>query len=229
MEEPEARRVRNRGKKANGTPVADAPDSEPDAPSGSRAAGDIIANFKRGVTTLLAEYFDSGDINEVGLSLEESGLPRLYHHFVKRALVLSLDRHDREREMISMLLSALYNDVVPADQMQRGFLEAVDAAEDLKLDSPGAVEMLANFVARATVDDILPPAFLARCRDLITPSRGPELPELIKRAEALLTGRHTAERNLRCWGGGAGLLLDETKAAVQSLLVEYLDSRCGPV
>ena len=37
--------------------------------------------------------------------------PELEHVFVKKAVTLAMDRHDREREMASVLLSSLYGEV----------------------------------------------------------------------------------------------------------------------
>jgi programmed cell death protein 4 len=52
--------------------------------------------------------------------------------------------------------------VIQPDQMQKGFLNVVSAVEDLQIDVPEAPDLVANFVARAVVDDILPPAFVDR-------------------------------------------------------------------
>ena len=37
--------------------------------------------------------------------------PELEHLFVKKAVTLAMDRHNREREMTSVLLSSLYGEV----------------------------------------------------------------------------------------------------------------------
>lgn len=42
---------------------------------------------------------------------QELDHPEFGHYFVKRALTTALDKHDREREMTAVLLSALYNEV----------------------------------------------------------------------------------------------------------------------
>ena len=42
---------------------------------------------------------------------QELDHPEFGHYFVKRALATALDKHDREREMTSVLLSTLYNEV----------------------------------------------------------------------------------------------------------------------
>ena len=63
----------------------------------------------------------------------------------------------RMSEPVSCCLQA----VRPA-QMQKGFQDLVMALDDLSLDVPDAPELLAMFVSRAIVDDILPPAFLTQ-------------------------------------------------------------------
>ena len=42
---------------------------------------------------------------------QELDHPEFGHYFVKRALVTAMDKHAREREMTSVLLSTLYNEV----------------------------------------------------------------------------------------------------------------------
>lgn len=64
--------------------------------------------------------------------------------------------------MAANLLSRLYHEVIQADQMQKGFKSLLVSVEDLKLDVPAAEDDLALFLARAVVDDILPPAFLKK-------------------------------------------------------------------
>ena len=63
------------------------------------------------MASIVEEYFASGDINEVATSLDDLGEKDMLHYFVKKLLVLALDRKDREREMASVLLSSLYAEV----------------------------------------------------------------------------------------------------------------------
>lgn len=42
---------------------------------------------------------------------QELDHPEFGHYAVKRALATAFDKHDREREMTSVLLSTLYNEV----------------------------------------------------------------------------------------------------------------------
>ena len=62
--------------------------------------------------------------------------------------------------MAANLLSSLYHEIIQAHQMQKGFKNLVNSVDDLKLDVPSAEDDLALFLARAVIDDILPPAFL---------------------------------------------------------------------
>lgn len=50
--------------------------------------------------------------------------------------------------------------VISPRQMQKGFKDVVAALDDLKIDVPEAPGLAATFIARAVVDDILPPSFV---------------------------------------------------------------------
>ena len=50
--------------------------------------------------------------------------------------------------------------VLAPEAVARGFLEAVAAVEDLRLDVPDSPDVLATFISRAVVDDVLPPSFV---------------------------------------------------------------------
>lgn len=174
-----------------------------------------VAAYKRAVISLLQEYYSSGDLAEAAARLAELDHPLFSHYFVKRALTTAMDKHDREREMTSVLLATLYNEVIAADQMRKGFLATVEALEDLRLDVPDAPDQLSLFVCRAVIDDALPPSFVKRIGLVDSPLAG----ELQHKCEAHLGAKHgVADRMARCWGGGAGFALDETKVSIASML-----------
>ena len=50
--------------------------------------------------------------------------------------------------------------VVFTDDMETGFSNLVAILEDLQLDVPEAVDLLARFILRAVTDEVLPPAFV---------------------------------------------------------------------
>ena len=52
--------------------------------------------------------------------------------------------------------------VIPAEQVRKGFQAVIDSIEDTVLDVPDAAELLSLFIARAVVDDVLPPAVAAK-------------------------------------------------------------------
>ena len=45
--------------------------------------------------------------------MQDAHQPQLHHWFVKRAVALAMDKHDKEREMTSVLLCSLHNIVSP--------------------------------------------------------------------------------------------------------------------
>ncbi|EFJ42803.1 hypothetical protein VOLCADRAFT_107054 [Volvox carteri f. nagariensis] len=181
-----------------------------------------VAAYKEQVRSIVEEYFVSGSVSDVAESLEELGASHLAHYFVKRLLTTALDHKDREREMASTLLSSLYAEVIAPDQLIKGFTSLFTSLPDLVLDVPEAPELLSRFVMRAVVDDVLPPAIVS----YVDPESGPACRDLRQRCEAQLAARHNAEKVLRCWGGaGTGTHFTDSKAAISSLLAEYLVAR----
>jgi hypothetical protein len=178
-----------------------------------------IAAYKSAVSAILQEFFNAGDISEASLRLQELDHPDFGHYFIKKAIVAALDRHEREREMVSVLLSSLYNEVILPSEMRKGFYDLIDSLEDLQLDVPDAVELTASFACRAIADDVLPPAFIHNLR-------GSNAVQMAFRrcAESHLADQHFAERMSRVWGHGAGGQLVETKASMSSMLTEYQSS-----
>lgn len=52
--------------------------------------------------------------------------------------------------------------IIPSDQVRKGFDALIESVDDTALDVPEAAELLALFIARAVVDDVLPPAFASK-------------------------------------------------------------------
>jgi hypothetical protein len=68
---------------------------------------------------ILREYLESGDMDEAACCIGELRLPQYDYYIVKRAITLSMDRKDREKEAISVLLSNLYGQFISPQQMQK--------------------------------------------------------------------------------------------------------------
>eukprot|EP00899_Mesostigma_viride_P013031 jgi/Mesvir1/21729/Mv04140-RA.1 len=181
-----------------------------------------LEEFKSIAGTIIEELFTSEDFTSASEDLRELAQPAYHHHFVKRLLTTAMGRKDRERELASALLSALYSTVIPANQIFKGFQRTVESVDDLVLDIPNAVELLALFVARAVVDDVLPPVFIPRAREDLGEAPAPLAAKVLHDADAHLGTRHAAERVLRCWHGGGNRTVEEMKEAIDKGLNEYI-------
>ena len=54
----------------------------------------------------------------------------------------------------------VYPHTISPDEMSKGFIQLLKCADDLALDVPDAATLLGDFLARAVVDDVLPPALV---------------------------------------------------------------------
>ena len=79
--------------------------------------------------------------------------------------------------------------------------------------------MVASFLARAVVDEVLPPAFLS---DQNNDRPGDPV---VEKAVSLLSREHCTARLERVWGPGDGRPVEELKVEMDNLLKEYLLSR----
>lgn len=119
-----------------------------------------VQAFKTAAQSAIREYFESSDIDEVAERLLELEDPGLQHILINHAVRMALDRRDREREMVSVLLSSLYPQVLSGDQLGQGFTRLLASVEDLVLDNPDAAHLISLFLGRIIVDEVLPPSFL---------------------------------------------------------------------
>lgn len=145
---------------------------------------------------------------------------RPYHpEVVKRAISLGCDEGPRERELVSRLLACLHPDPLADGEMEAGFGMVLDAIEELTIDIPDAKAMVGSFLARAVIDEVLPPAFLSN-RNNSHPGD-----PVVEKAVGLLSWEHCTARLERVWGPGDGRPVKELKDSMDQLLKEYLLSR----
>lgn len=182
-----------------------------------------LDDYKKAVTPIIEEYFTTGDVELAASDLRDLGLDEFHHYFIKKLISMAMDRHDKEKEMASVLLSALYADVISASQIRQGFIILLESTEDLAVDVLDAVEVLALFVARAVVDDILPPAFLNRVKEVL-PENSKALQVVETAEKSYLSAPHHAELVERKWGGSTHLTVEEVKKKISDLLREYIES-----
>ncbi|GKY97118.1 hypothetical protein MPSEU_000670200 [Mayamaea pseudoterrestris] len=180
-----------------------------------------LQEFKVQVSDCLLEYLqDSNDADEVIRCIQELACPEYYVRvLVKRVVSLALDMGPRQREWASRLLTCLHPVPMSEAEMQAGFQVLLDGMEDLSKDVPDAVNMVACFLARAVVDEVLPPAFLSQEND----ARPGDA--VVARAISLLNREHATARLEKIWGPGDGRPVAELKQDMDQLLQEYLASR----
>jgi len=187
--------------------------------------------------TIISEFFASGDIDEITKSLKDLNVPNSHSQFVKKVLVLAIEKHPYERELVSKLLSALYGNLLSMTDISDGFLMALRALPDIVLDSPDAHEVLGKFLARAIFDEIVAPVFLRdTVADLGDASDVPSavgtaadqsgLSRLglnsIELATALVNDDHRSARLPYIWGPGDMHSVKRLKEEVELLLREYV-------
>lgn len=203
---------------ANPLGVVGSSASSPANGSPSRSETEAVS-YKAAAVATVKEYLSSSDMQEVVSSLTELQQPHLAHIFVKQAVQIGMDRKDRERELVSALLSNLYPTSISQGEMAKGFTRLLLFTEDLQLDNPDAAHLLSLFLGRAIVDEALPPSFLAAV--LPTLEDHSEGVNVVQSTGAMLSARHAAERIQNCWHGGSQTI-DQLRSSMQALLAEYL-------
>jgi len=139
---------------------------------------------------------------------------------VKIAAVKALEKHDRERELTSCLFSSLYGEVLSENQIEKGFRRIIERCPDLILDTPSAADVVGGFIARAIVDEIIPPAFLQRVSSQTEAGK-----EALAKAKRLLEGKNIGERIYNLWGQNSSAVhsAKKLKKSMRTLLEEYLE------
>jgi programmed cell death protein 4 len=137
--------------------------------------------------------------------VSELQCPEYSYELVKRAVSKSLDRSDREREQISQLISSSYPELLSTNMIGKGFERLFELADELVKDVPSARDMIATFLARGVIDEVLPPSFLA---DVVVRNLGGEIVEHAKR---MLSREHGSAMLEKAWGPGDGRPAAELK------------------
>jgi hypothetical protein len=125
---------------------------------------DDLKRFKRKSNAIFEDFFageGAEPIAELGQQLQSLDKPEYHHEFIRRAINMSLDRDDKEREMVSTLLSGLRDArILTEDDFLWGFSHLLGSLCDLVIDCPQAVDIVSRFLIRAVTDEVIPPAFL---------------------------------------------------------------------
>lgn len=169
---------------------------------------------------MIDEYFTSEDVEEFIRGVQELESDILHFDLVRRAINMSMERKDRERELTSRLLCELRsrNGLLSMEQCGKGFERIFELIDDLVLDNPHAKKQVAQFLARGIADEVLPPSFLS---DPLVESLGGEM---VEQAKVLLSIKHGVVRLERVWGLGEGSPVEMLKPEIKLILREYLSS-----
>ena len=188
-------------------------------------AFDRVKEYKIASEATIEEYFDSDDIEEAGARLRSLEEPLYEHYFVKKCITLAMDRGNREKEAASSLLSAFYPSLISGKQLIRGFIDLTASVHDLKLDVPDAIDLVATFIARAVIDDILPPKFCEVTLAGDLSCQGADAQTVAALAAQKISQRFSTDRVLQAWGHDSEKTpYEQAKSELDNLLKEYLES-----
>eukprot|EP01117_Protostelium_nocturnum_P005908 TRINITY_DN2127_c1_g1_i1.p1 TRINITY_DN2127_c1_g1~~TRINITY_DN2127_c1_g1_i1.p1 ORF type:complete len:331 (-),score=133.26 TRINITY_DN2127_c1_g1_i1:66-1058(-) len=195
--------------------------NDPDYDSEKEGGEDVLLEAKMDKKSvereLLEEYVASGDAQEAAKTLKESGIKPRY--FLRKAMIFGMERSAFEREMISQLFSALNFSLVPTDNYTEAFQEVLDKLEELSIDIPQAPEMAGKFLARAIVDEVVPPVFVKTCD--LTNLKSEECVNIVT---SLINEKNRIHRLAHVWGPGDLGSIKRLKEESQTILNEYLTS-----
>eukprot|EP00946_MAST-07B_sp_MAST-7B-sp1_P001602 g1602.t1 len=188
-------------------------------PANSTADIPSLPEYKKRIIVILQEYFVSGDYREVERCLLEMWVPEFHYEFVKRTVTMAMDRNARGCEAASYLISFLFGRrMLITDEIGKGFERLFEVIDDLKVDVPNAERILAQFVARAVVDEVLPPVFLTD--PTVVSLGGP----IVQQSINMLSIKHGQARVSNVWGPGASEFAEDLKKVIKLIIAEFFDT-----
>ena len=73
------------------------------------------------------------------------------YKITKLAIIVAMERHNSQRELVSQLLSDLYNGLLTQDDIARGFDELLLSLDDIQLDTPDAHTVSTSMISMLTM------------------------------------------------------------------------------
>ena len=71
-----------------------------------------LEEYKGKVGSIIEEYFATDDVAAAAADLADLGCQSYHHYFVKKLISMEMDRHDREKDVVVVLLYSLYANVI---------------------------------------------------------------------------------------------------------------------
>jgi hypothetical protein len=155
-----------------------------------------IQSLKETIRGIVEDYFENEDLPEAVISFRELDAPFMGFELVKQLVSIGLDRSNHQREGASIFISdqCCSNGCLQPEDVEKGFTILLDRVEELSLDVPDIFDLLPIFLARAIVDEVIPPAFLLRVGDTSDLSS-----KVVKRAQDLLDMENANENLVDFW------------------------------
>eukprot|EP00854_Cymbomonas_tetramitiformis_P005136 gene5136-6248_t len=176
-------------------------------------------DYKTKVASIITEYFVSEDAAEVATRLDELAKPLYTYYFVKSIVKTALDRQDREKELAAQLLCLLSEETLQPGQISKGFVQLLESIVDLALDVPRAPELLTLFLVRASVDDILPHAFMKVCAGSLA---DPLAKQVVRDAIVHLEREDVDDWIAAIWGRAETQSVEDAKRILEDLVKDFV-------
>jgi hypothetical protein len=121
-----------------------------------------IQSYKQGAERVAQDALAGASDSEVKTAVEDLGSEHLRHEVVRKLVVASLSRGERERKMIARTLSSLRSDgTLSEENVSVGLTRVVASLDDIILDYPEAGQHVRKFWAWAVLEELVPPSAVA--------------------------------------------------------------------
>uniref|UniRef100_A0A087XH20 Programmed cell death protein 4 n=1 Tax=Poecilia formosa TaxID=48698 RepID=A0A087XH20_POEFO len=161
-------------------------------------------DFEKTVTPIVQEYFEHGDTNEVAELLADLNLGPMRSEVPSLAVSLALEAKASQRELTSRLLVDLCGSVLSHSDMESSFDKLLRDLPDLVLDTPGAPQLVGQFIARAVSDQILSKSYIDGYKGKVDCEHARICRAALDRAAVLLKMSMGGLRIDNHWGTGGG-------------------------
>ncbi|CAG7835683.1 unnamed protein product [Allacma fusca] len=180
--------------------------------------------MQKQVEGIILEYFEHGDVHEVMAALDEMRLGERKNKVIVIAVEAAMDHKPSHREMTSVLISDLSEEIVTSEDIAKAFEILLGNLPDLILDAPDAPIILGNFIARAVADDCFATVNVVHSwKDMVTNEHAKSA---MAHAEVLLKDKIGMLRLNNVWGvGGGAQPVKALSRRIYMLLEEFLSSQ----
>jgi len=170
------------------------------------------------IQSIVEDYLTSGDLTEAVPAVAEA---KFNNHsvFLRKAMLISMEKQPFERELISQLIAALRIDVIPEDQYDEAFQSFLNRLPGICIDIPQAVDMLGKFLARAVLDEVVSPSFVRTCNLAHLQSE-----ECVTLVQSLVHQKHRIHRIQHIWGPADLASVKRLKEEINTILKEFISN-----